>query len=826
MAFRNPRLVLGAAALFAVAGWSAASWAADAADDTLEEVVVTAEKRSTNLQKTAVSIQVYSGEELKKTGKKRIDEIMSGVVGVQTQGSQVGTSFYMRGVESGGGGPPGGGLTQTTVAVLIDGVYQNRSETVRGGSLDVSQVEVMRGTQSTSLGASALAGAVSLVSNQPVFEYQANGSVEIGNYNLLDTEGVLNIPLASNQAIRFAYSTDKRDGYLASGAGDSDLTNARLKYRWQVSDSLDIVLTGNHQKIGGNGVSDGVLLYSGHWEPYTGQVALTGCAPPTGTTTMGCPASYIVVDDGVTYKDRSNPWDDGFPANAWPNNPYRDTTIDSYSSDVNWDTGIGKLTITPSIQHSQFLSTEPPRGTSFREQDQTQDTRQLDARLASADNSKLTWLGGLYYYYTNQAGTFDTVLFPGANDMGVVCPDTTTTASTTYSTYCHTWSDTAYSNQETLSAYGNATWSLLDTLRLIGGVRYSHDRKAADSSADDPGTVAGPSSDYLFTSGSASWSSLTYRVGAEYDLLPQSMLYATFQTGYEPGALNVDTTARTTSSTAKQGLDQITLGIKNRFFDNRLQLNVEAFHSLFHDRPFQGNQSLALTTNDTSCQVPPGSSTAVAVLTDTTGCVNFPATATVPNVLSQGVDLDSNWLITSKDRLDFSAEYLQSIYKDAPALPSLTEASLLALAGQSGTTDASILANADAVVAAWNGQLASYQGLTMQNSPRWTLNATYSHTFSLPGGSSLVPSVNAIYKTRYWTIGGSPNVNVANPGLAYQEAYSLYNASMTWTNADGKFNVSANIKNIQNKPIMTNYGTEYVTLDAPRTFSIQLSASL
>ncbi|MFT3907479.1 MAG: TonB-dependent receptor [Steroidobacteraceae bacterium] len=811
MFIRKPGFALGAVGLLAFGDLVGAAHAAEA-EDTLEEVVVTAEKRETNLQKTAISIQVYSGEELKKDGKKRIDEIMSGVVGVQSQGSQVGSNFYMRGVDAGGGGG-----SASAVAVLIDGVYQTRSETVRGGTLDMAQVEVMRGTQSTNLGASSLAGAVSLVSNQPVFEYQSSGNLEVGNYNLLAMEGVLNLPLSSDQALRVAYSSNKRDGYLSSGAGDSDLQNARLKYRIKFGDDVDLVTTVNHQVIGGNGVSDGVLLYTGHWEPYNGQVTMSGCNPTTTTTyfaTMGCPVSYVAVADGVTYKDRSNPWDDGLPANAWSNNPYRHTVINTYSADLNWNTGIGKLTATPSVQTASYLSTEPARGTSWHEEDQDQPTDQIDVRLTSNADSKLEWLAGAYYMYTNLSNLFANVYEPGATGQY--------TCAATSASDCYTYTSTKYNKQTTISAYTDMTYPLTDTFRLKGGLRYSHDKKNfAITGAAVDGTRAGPTEAFDYVLGGASWQAVTYRGGVEYDVLPQSMAYAMYSTGYQPGTVNTTNI----TGTKKLELEQITLGLKNRFFDDKLQANVEFFNSQYHNRAIQGSLSPILDQTDTtvSCGGPPGTPTGASV-SDTNACLYYAGAATIPNLLSRGVDLEVNWLPTAQDRIDFSAEFLKSIYEDSPDVPSYSAAQILSLAGITAPTAAEE-ANAETLAASWKSLVAQYAGLTLQNSPKWTLNATYSHTFSLTNGSTLTPRVNGVYKTRYWTAGGQ-SANAVDPGDSYQEAYALWNAYLTWQSSDGKFSVAGNVKNIANKPIMTDYGGTYVALDAPRTFSISFNANL
>lgn len=233
-------------------------------DYALEEVVVTAELREVNLQKVSTSIQVTSGEELRKEGKRRIDEIMQGAVGIQMQDSQNGMVFFVRGVD--GGGTASGDVVSTPI--IVDGVAQSRSEAVRGGTLDLARAEVMRGPQSTTLGANSLSGAVSLVTNKPTFNYEASTNLDVGNYHGMTMEGVMNVPFSDNQAIRIAFTNTKRDGYYSNGAGGSDLRTARIKHRWQPTSNLDITTTVQHQNIGGNGVSQLTLLAYGTYVPY------------------------------------------------------------------------------------------------------------------------------------------------------------------------------------------------------------------------------------------------------------------------------------------------------------------------------------------------------------------------------------------------------------------------------------------------------------------------------------------------------------------------------------------------------------------------------
>jgi iron complex outermembrane recepter protein len=776
---------------------------------TLEEITVTAQKRETNVQKTPIAIQTVTGDQLLEEAKSRLDDIMQGVVGVSSQGSQVGTDFFMRGIGTGNFGPPTGGLDQPAVAVMIDGVYQNRGEVVRGGSLDMQRVEIMRGTQSTTLGGSSLAGAVSLVSNNPVFKYEGNGSLELGNYHLIDVQGVLNVPLSKSQALRFAYSTDKRDGYLSSGAGDSDLANARIKYLLQATEAIEIIASFNHQTIGGNGVSTGVLTYDGYWEGYD-------ATKPANyyNVTMGYPIILGHVA-GVKYDERDNPWDDGYPLNGWPNNPFRSTTIDQYSAEIHWDLGIGALTMTPSYQQAHFQSTEPPRGGNWRSEDRLQKTKQLDVQLASASDSALVWLGGIYYYDTRFSGTILTTeyaLNPGAGR-----------GSIDYSGDINfSWSSTDPNIQTTYAAYGNLTYPVLERLRINAGLRYTHDKKSTVSSTGGQngvaGTATGPSTPFVYGDpNEATWKALTYRVGGEYDVTEQAMAYALYATGYQPGTFSGSGT------TGKQSLEQWTAGLKSRWFDKKLQVNVEGFRSTYHNRPLDGGLSYSndiwkQAHNDGTCgeQGPPGTPGIPYEYYDDGGaCYSSGQGVTVPDMDSEGADLTINWVVTSADRFDASAEYLHSVQK-TPQLP-VNEAYFVDTVGMPADSASTFY---QSLVAVAN----SYNGLVLQNSPKWSANASYSHMFTLPSGSTLTPKLNLEYKGEYWSMGGGPNADIANRGFATQAAYTLWNAYLNWNSADGQFSINAYIKNIQNKPILTNVGSESgyntVTLASPRTFGM------
>ncbi|MFT3907536.1 MAG: TonB-dependent receptor [Steroidobacteraceae bacterium] len=829
-------------------GTALAQSAAPAADKVeLEEIVVTAEKREMNLQKISTSIQVKTGEDLRAEGKKRIDEIMQGTAGIQAQSNATGLTFFVRGVDSSTGQP--GQSIVSPVAVLIDGVAQSRDETVRGATVDLARAEIMRGPQSTTLGANALSGAVSLVSNQPALGvFDANGSLEVGDYAKRAVEGVFNAPLSSDTALRLAFSTDQRNGYISSGLGDSDLYTARVKFRWKPSDALDTVFTASQQHIGGYGTSQNILLAYGYWTPISSSnassLSLTNssCASSDSSIIIrGCPGSYYAVapsnPGSVTpsFRDRSDPWDDGFPRYGFSNNPVQNSTINQFSEQVDWDTAIGTVTVLPAFQLTHYFVIETPMGASYMNRWQSEATPTLDVHLNSKSGSALTWTAGLYYSHDkiyDQRIAF--VEYPDGG-MGDACDPSADSQQS-----CYTYEDTPLTLRVNKSVYANGQYSLTDRLRLIGGVRYAKDTAEMQIRDDVDGTAAGPDATALAAatvySGKGSWSKATYRGGVEYDVMPGTMVYAVYSTGYTPGSFSVTNSAMgavggTVNQNPATTLKQISAGFKSQWFDNRVQLNVDLFRSTFYNRAIQGVIS-AYTgdANSNNCTYSGPPTTLQYSSTGTGGycLVVGQDAATVPQFVSQGVDLDGAWLISADDKLSVTYEYLKAKYDSAPTFNGDYSATAIqALDSTISLTDATTLSNA--LAASING----FIGAVPQNSPVNSATLDYQHVFRLSSGSQITPRVSATYKSKYWSFGGSPGANVSqiladtsSSDLAWQQAYTRWDLYLAWDSADGKLGASAYVKNAGNEVVMTNYTYPYVSLEAPRTFGVILSARL
>jgi iron complex outermembrane recepter protein len=762
------------------------------------------------------------------------------------------------------------------VAVLVDGVSVARLEAVRGGTLDVSQAEIMRGPQSTTLGANAIAGAVSLVSNKPVLgQYIASGNLEVGNYHKRSTEGVMNAPLSANTALRLAYSSEKRDGYLSSGAGESNQYNVRAKFLWEPNADFSTVTTVSSNFVGGNGTTQNALLAYGSWKTVapTGTSAGLDCSTPGSGASVpvgvvaevrGCPVNYYALPgaaNGPSFRERNNAWDDGFPTNAFEGGPRFDTYINTINEQIDWDVGFGTLTIQPALQAAYTKAFEMPMGAGTMTRDQRETTTTLDVHLNSKETTPLNYTAGFYYSYDQSHEINGFISYPGGG-MG---PPGAPCVGAGYAN-CYQYEIIPHALQTNLSGYANAEYSILDNLRLVGGVRYAKDsfeRTVMDSMSAD-GDANGPayplaasnapapgSTAINFISsqnipGKTSVSKATYRAGIEFDVAPDTMIYGVYSTGYTPGRYGVQQDMATgswyNSMEAPVTLKQITAGWKSELLDKRLQVNGELFQSTYFNRGVQGQ--IAIYTGgatSSTCSGTPGGPPPGALVAYSGGggycAIVGQDQALVPKFVSKGLDLDSTFLLTAEDRISLGYEYLKAQYNQAPVPMQNGVAVATDAAGiiAAYSTPGPVIDNTNAQLLSdlLNAYLNSFKGRQQQNAPVHSVTLEYQHTFQFGNGSQLVPHVTGTYKSKYWSAGGSGGIDVSailndssSNNLAWQQAYTKWDFNLGWTSADGKLGVNAYAKNLTNEVVLANYTYPYVSLEDPRTVGLIFSLKL
>src|ERR1700761_3822869 len=190
---------------------SGAAYAQSASDGTVETVVVTAERRTENLQTTAIAATVLSGADLTNKGIVNVDSLQFAVPNVTVNNFGQGLDFNIRGIGKGEHN------SQTTTGVITyrDGVATFPGYFQGEPYYDVANIQILRGPQGTFGGQNATGGAVLVTTNDPVINGPVGGYVQaqIGNYLDFGLQGAVNLPINDVLAARFAFSSEARDSF-------------------------------------------------------------------------------------------------------------------------------------------------------------------------------------------------------------------------------------------------------------------------------------------------------------------------------------------------------------------------------------------------------------------------------------------------------------------------------------------------------------------------------------------------------------------------------------------------------------------------------------
>jgi iron complex outermembrane recepter protein len=724
---------------------------------TLEEITVTAQKRAENLQKVPIAMEVISSEQISDLGKTNLDDILTNAANVVINRASDGLRVSIRGLADVNTTLNGQSVSMPMVAVNTDGVMSNRKDT-GSGLFDVDRVEVLYGPQSTMYSSNSPGGIVNVVTANPKLDtYAGSGLIEIGNYNLLHMEGVMNVPLSSKLAIRTAYSTSSHDGYLSNGAGDQDTKSGRLRALYQANDKISIVITGEMSKSFDHGYGNVVPFdtQDGNWWPVA----------DNGTATKG---------DKVT-----DPW-------------YSDDTLGKgsavntkrLSGNINWDMGIGTLTVVPSYStrtgESDVIITTGSGVTEESRRAQITREKSLEMRMASSSNFFFKWIVGATYYDSNdyQAG-LDYYM------------DGTAVGSFSNSLM----------HEDLKAAFANVTYPVTDRFRVSAGYRYSWDN-LYDHLYETKGSTNTPGYENKDDSNQAP----DYSLGVEYDLGGNSMEYAKYATSYKmQGMAGGTPPGMTTTTPPVEKIKSFEIGSKNRLFENKLQLNASIYYTDY--------KNYTAFISKTAWESFGDPETSILYVGD----FDFdPNSLNYGEGVMYGVELKTSYVLTSQDMLDLSVSYEKSKWTDLtfdyyyPYGPSTSVGGPDAVS--TDIVDNSVLVPLDTI---------NYNGKAMMMTPPWNINFTYSHSFNFWNGSSLKAQISERYKSSYsltWVDSDYP--------MNYQEASHKTDLSGTYTHSDGKWNFSAYVKNLENYAEKTGYmagAVNQMTVGDPRTYGAVLS---
>jgi len=293
-------------------------------DYVLDEVIVTSEKRETNVQQTAVAISALDDDMMSKRGIFDSYSLQDSIPGMYTAATdnRAYSQIRIRGIGSEvtfNGADPG-------IAFHMDGVYQQNPFAQGQPIFDMERIEVLRGPQGTLYGKNATGGAVNYVTKKPTSEFEANGEVLIGDYDRIRIRGMLNIPLKKDKLhFRGAWHSNDRDGYSENiwtgNAVDPDDSRAvRAHLHWLITPDIDLLLSYTKEDSKGG---EPLWKLVGN---YQGGTFNPGFAylDPWGTGSLYAGVLPIPDDPRETREDTD---------------PYHENHFDGFYLKLNWDLG-------------------------------------------------------------------------------------------------------------------------------------------------------------------------------------------------------------------------------------------------------------------------------------------------------------------------------------------------------------------------------------------------------------------------------------------------------------------------------------------------------
>jgi iron complex outermembrane receptor protein len=717
------------------------------ATNPLDLIVVTAERREQSIQDSSLALQVISPDELERANITQASDLNTLVPGLQIGAGGNSPQIYIRGV----GDFAASSLSNPAVAVNIDGVYIARPQGFNSQFYDLERIEVLKGPQGTLYGRNASGGAINLVSRRPQLG-EATGYLGLtyGNYDTKQLEAAINMPLADDLAARVAVNAVDRDGYLSDGTDDDERVAARARLLWDNGGAVSLLLNADYAWEGGKGPGYVMLPAPAGTDPWTSASDPRANAQIAATPPIG----FLLPPVGTNSFRRNEFW--------------------NLSAELEADLGFATLTILPAYRKADLSERNYPAGLRYTIPGTDAEQTSLELRLANTSDA-LTWVLGGYLFDENQ--DTEQRIFQGQFQDTIVY---------------------ALPRIRSYAAFGQATLSLTDRLRAIGGLRYTYERNrlAGEIYTNVPPFPVPPEALPVLQNtfgGQTHFDKLNWRAGLEFDASDDSMLFATASTGFKAGGFNQ--TVAPDDTYDPERITAFEVGMRNELADGRVVLNMEGFWWRLRD------SQIAHVKFD-----PLGN---INLVTDNAGSAEI-----------KGANVELQAAITDNDVLRFFVEYNHAQYRQfafdtafsifgTPLFnPASTGCPVSApFPGSSFGTEAATI---------------DCSGFPMPRAPRWSGSASYQHTLDLPRGDTLVFDAAVQFASKRWL-----GFDYVPPEL--EGSYASVDATVTYTDPSGRWSLAAYVRNLGQEAYRTGAGVHafappltYASIAPPRTLGLRL----
>ncbi|MEO0689723.1 MAG: TonB-dependent receptor, partial [Pseudomonadota bacterium] len=676
-------LVSASMGAIAVSGHSVAfAQEAEAAEEDSNVIIVTANKREQNIQDVSSSIQAFDEEALDAAGINDVSRLELVTSGVNFAFSGNDAKFNVRGANSSNTFADNSSI----VGAYVDGVYKARASQQTRAFFDVERVEFLKGPQGTLYGRNTFAGALNVYTNKPELDvFSAGLDVGYERFDTFRSEGFVNVPISDTFAVRGAGYVTKGDGFIENLAGpdigQQDDKGFRLSALWEPSDTFNLIARVQHTAEDGR--EAGLFGYtflcrnvtpSGHTDAFGSE---RDCAVPTRGS--GAPGNLFAANSGQP--------DTGPHTISQDYAPDVDLEETVFSLEMNLDLDAVSLKSITSYTDFQnlfgFDFDFSPSPHSIGGFDETLESFTHEFQLNTDFDGPFNFTGGAYYskdetffsfsiynqtLRTNPLGRVDTPVLNNAgqpvldaNGNQLVLPVLTSTPLAGLDrSFNGFFADSAFIDIETFGLYGQGTFEVSDRIRVVGGLRYSSEKKTLEGggsnfTANGPVTVvpefgAGaapavlPDSRDVFAinrnaaganTGSETFNNVDYNVSLEFDIADDAMLYATTSTGFLSGVIN-----NNGSTTDQQESVVYEVGLKSLLAGGDVVFNIAGYYTEYSNllsqfQVIDPNTGIGVTFSENS------------------GTIDV-----------YGVEMEATWSPTPEFNLSAIASYINSEYGD------------------------------------------------------------------------------------------------------------------------------------------------------------------
>lgn len=556
-----------ATAIIALASGSGPARAQDAphsqqaqASPVLGDIVVTARRRSENLQDVPVAITALTGASLEERNISDVLALDGIAPNVKVVASASNTTSYIQ-IRGSVTLNPNPGY-EPAAAMYVDGIYIGKSVGSTMEIADIEHIEVLRGPQGTLFGRNTLAGAINIVTRKPSGEWGGSVKLGVGNYDRRLGQATLDLPSFGNLAIKLSGLWSEREGYIKARAnpysqipsspptvkriGDEESQALRGAVRFTPTDDLTFDYTIDYNRVRNTPLA-GVLQSVGE----------NGIFDPASPSYIGVPL-YLYVQTGSRPRD--------YYGTAGPDGQKLFETMDStmHTLTAAWDVGgatIKSITGYREMDWGQSLDLDAsplPLAAAGSDLDYRQFSEELQV---SGTAGRLTYTAGLYYF-NDKGDLLNPQQFFGA-----------------------TMDSWALFKTDAYALYGQVDYTppiLNDNLILTAGFRYSHEKKSVERSASSAGFITIPDG----TRAEETFKGSTPTFIAKYAFSPDFNIYAKYAEGFKSGGFSTDAATIEAAVTPydPETVKSWEFGAKTRLLDGQILLNVAAYFDKHHDQ--------------------------------------------------------------------------------------------------------------------------------------------------------------------------------------------------------------------------------------------------